>query len=196
MCIAALAVAFLAFSACSNDESSLPDKRKRDLENLSGVYKDAKPYPYGNAFGQRVFNFDNGNWALEFTLGLDPNLDHQVFQFRTHGSYAILDASAVGKNVYNAEFGEDKKFVTLKTEDSQLIEAFGFASCGLTPFVEKDISADGCALWKAVSECPIDHDLLALDDDGRLYFGERPADNDMCSADKRPTSLTPAVTKN
>ncbi|MEL7003590.1 MAG: hypothetical protein AAFN93_12775, partial [Bacteroidota bacterium] len=92
-------------------------------------------------------------------------------------------------------FGEDKKIVTLKTDDSQLIEAFGFSACGLTPFVEKDISVNGCALWKSVADCPADFDLLSLDDKGRLYFGERPADNDMCTEDKRPTALTPPVTK-
>ncbi|NEQ55757.1 MAG: hypothetical protein F6K11_37590, partial [Leptolyngbya sp. SIO3F4] len=150
---------------------------------------------YGDAFGQRVFTFDKGSWTLEFTLGLDPKLDDQVFQFRTYGTYRIVDASNIVENAFNAEFGEDKKFITLKTDDPRLIRAFGFSSCGLTPFVEKDISEDGCSLWKPVSECPTDFDLLSLDENGLLYFGQRPADNDMCSAKKRPTSLTPAVTK-
>jgi len=195
MDLSILFLAVITFFSCSEGGLSPLETIKKDLENLSGTYKDIEPYAYGDAFGQRVFTFDEGNWTLEFTLGLDPNLEDQVFQFRTYGSYTIVDASINVENAYNAEFGEDKKFLTLKTDDPQLIKAFGFANCGLTPFEEKDISENGCSLWKSVSECPIDHDLLSLDKDGLLYFGQRPADNDMCSADKRPTSLTPAVIK-
>ncbi len=186
---------FLTFFSCSNEDLSSPEVMKNDLETLSGTYQDLEPYVYGNAFGQRIFTFENGHWTLEFTLGLDPTLEKQVFQFRTYGSYTIEEASTLVENAYHAAFGEDKKFVTLKTDDPQMIAAFGFADCGLTPFVEKDISASGCASWKSVSACPVDYDLLSLDEDGLLYFGQRPADNDMCSADKRPTSLTPPVTK-
>ncbi|MEL6988273.1 MAG: hypothetical protein AAGK97_10625, partial [Bacteroidota bacterium] len=96
---------------------------------------------------------------------------------------------------YNAEFGEDKKFLTLKTDNAQLIEAFGFGQCGLTPFVEQDISIDGCALWKPVIECPVDFDLLFISKTGQLSFGERPEDNNMCSEELRPTALTPGTTK-
>ena len=194
MNLSILFVALLSMFSCSDDISPI-EQMKKDLENLSGTYQDALPYAYGEAFGQRTFTFDHGKWTLSFILGLDPNLEHQVFQFRTHGSYVITEPSSELKNVYNAEFGEDKKYVTLKTDNPQLIEAFGFSTCGLTPFVEADISVSGCALWKPVSICPVDYDLLSLDKNGLLYFGERPADNDMCSPEKRPTSLTPAVTK-
>lgn len=33
------------------------------------------------------------------------------------------------------------------------------------------------------------------DEKGNLYFGVRPADNNMCTADRRPTALLPAVAK-
>ncbi|MEL6562421.1 MAG: hypothetical protein AAFQ94_29900 [Bacteroidota bacterium] len=195
MNLSAILIMLLSFFACSDDELSKVEQLKSDLENLSGTYQDINPYAYGDAFGQRIFTFDKGKWTLVFTLALDPNLENQVFQFRTYGSYRIGEASEIVENAFNAEFGEDKKFVTLKTDNEQLIEAFGFSSCGLTPFIEKDISENGCSLWKPVSECPVDHDLVSLDENGLLYFGQRPADNDMCSADKRPTSLTPAVSK-
>ena len=195
MSLSILSFTVLAFFCCSDELLSQYEVTKNDLENLSGTYKDIQPYAYGNAFGQRVFTFNKGNWTLEFTLGLDPSLEYQVFQFRTKGSYRIVEASTIVENAYDAEFGEDKKFVTLKTDDPQLIESFGFTECGLTPFVEKDISKNGCSLWKPVSECPIDYDLVSLDQEGLLYFGQRPADNDMCTPEKRPTSLTPAVTK-
>ena len=193
--LALFTLSSLVLLSCKEDDPSPLQDMKVDLENLSGTYMDLQPYAYGEAFGQRVFTFDQGQWTLTFTLGLDPNLEIPVFEFRTHGSYEVLEPSTTVENAFNAVFGEDQKFLTLKTDHPELIEAFGFTSCGLTPQVEKDISLDGCSLWKSVQDCPADYDLLSLDQQGRLYFGVRPADNDMCSVDKRPLALTPAVDK-
>ena len=168
---------------------------KTDLQQLSGTYMDASPYAYGNAFGHRTFTFDKGHWTLQFTLGLDPELNNKVFEFRTLGTYQVLEKSDVVPQAYNALFLEDKKFLTLKTDNPQLIEAFGFSPCHLIKDIEKDISESGCALWAAVEVCNEDHDLLSLDEEGKLYFGVRPEDNNMCSADRRPTALTPGVVK-
>lgn len=190
---AILILATLFFSFCTQKVNPEQDLKSK-LENLSGTYADAKPYSYGQAWGQRIFTFEKGKWTLKFTLALDPEMKMQVFEFRTVGTFTILDKSNLA-DTYNALFLEDKKFITLKTSDANLVNAFGFAPCGLTKDVEMDISANGCSAWKAVSVCNQDHDLLSLDAAGKLYFGERPADNDMCSANKRPTKLTPPVTK-
>ncbi len=173
--------------ACSDEEvPNLETDRKEALQNLSGTYMDKTPYAYGNAFGQRIFTFDKGTWTLRFTLALDPNLEQQVFEFRTFGTYEVLNEFTEVTDAFNALFLEEKKFLTLKTDNPQLIEAFGFSTCNLVKDIEKDISESGCALWAAVEECNQDHDLLSLDKDGLLYFGVRPADNNMCTADRRP----------
>ncbi|MDX1960244.1 MAG: hypothetical protein SFU98_16870 [Leptospiraceae bacterium] len=171
------------------------DETKKNLMNLSGKYSDAKPYNYGKAWGKREFSFENGKWTLFFTLALDPEMKLPVFTFRTLGTFKIEEKSSSVKQAYNALFMEEKKFVTLKTNDKNLIQAFRFAECDLEKDVEKDISEKGCSAWKSVSECPGDYDLLSLDNEGKLYFGERPQDNNMCSPDKRPTKLTPPVSK-
>jgi len=196
MSLSAFIMVLSSLLSCSEDNSfPAHEQMKIDLENLSGTYMDLTPYAYGEAFGQRIFTFDKGTWTLNFTLGLDPNLENKVFEFRTVGTYSVLNPSSVLDNAYNALFLEDKKFLTLKTDDPALIQAFGFSDCGLTPNEEKDISATGCSAWAAVTECNEDHDLLSLDDEGLLYFGVRPPDNNMCTEDKRPTSLTPGVTR-
>jgi hypothetical protein len=168
---------------------------KYQLEHLQGSYSDPAPYNYGKAWGKREFTFDKGKWTLVFTLALDPEMKMQVFKFRTYGTYQLQEKSAKVADTYNAVFYEEKKFVTLKTNDEQLISAFGFSPCDLTVDIEKDISENGCSGWKSVKACPGDYDLLSLDKEGKLYFGERPADNDMCSPEKRPVKLTPAVIK-
>lgn len=163
------------------------------LQRLHGVYASADAESWGGAYGTREFSFDRGRWTLRFTLALDPKMQQPVFEFRTHGRYTVQAASKAVPGAFEALFTEDAKYVTLKTTDAKLAAAFGLAGCGLSPGVERDISVTGCANWKPVAQCAEDHDLLALDTRGGLYFGVRPRDNDMCTADKRPTALLPAV---
>lgn len=168
---------------------------KKELQSLSGTYKSVSVEDWGGGtFGFREFSFNDGEWTLHFILALDPELKNQVFEFRTLGTYKILDKSRSAK-AYEAVFYEDKKYVKLKTDNPDLIAGFGFTNCGLTPNIETDISENGCAIWPSVKDCKEDHDLLALDEKGNLYFGVRPADNNMCTADRRPTALLPAVAK-
>lgn len=185
------AITTLGFAFTTNADKDLKSK----LENLSGTYADLIPYNYGQAFGKRVFTFDKGKWTLDFTLSLDPEMKMQVFKFTTFGTYKVQNKSTKIADTYEAVFFEENKFLTLKTSDENLINAFGFTPCNLAVDVEQDVSVKGCSGWKSVKECPGDYDLLSLDKEGRLYFGTRPQDNDMCSPEKRPTSLTPPVTK-
>jgi len=180
-----LVVITLAACASTDDRAA--------LEGLEGTYADPTPYPYGDAFGQRVFTFEDGRWTLDFVLGLDPALERRVFRFRTFGDYRVVGPSESVDGAWDAVFVEEEKHLTLLTADAGLAEAFGLAACGLAVGVETDVSAEGCALWKPVAECGDDHDLLARTSEGGLRFGVRPADNDMCTADRRPTSLTPPV---
>lgn len=189
--VAIVAVSVTALSFSGNYSNDLKIK----LQNLSGTYADPAPYNYGKAWGKRVFTFRKGRWTLDFTLSLDPEMKAQVFRFRTYGSYKVQENSTTVAGAFNAVFFEEKKFLTLKTSDENLIKAFGFSQCGLVVDAEKDVSVSGCSGWKPVKDCPGDYDLLSLDKEGKLYFGNRPQDNDMCSPDKRPTSLTPPVTK-
>lgn len=188
-----LVFALAIFSvACAQNKTT----EKKALENLNGNYADPQGVDWGQGtFGKREFTFDDGKWSLKFTLAFDPQMENQIFVFRTVGTYSVQDKSKSVDDAYNALFIEDKKFVTLKTDIPDIIQGFGFGNCDLTKDIEKDISKSGCSLWKSVADCSEDHDLLKMDADGKLYFGVRPQDNDMCTEDKRPKSLTPAVVK-
>lgn len=189
-------IAVIAMLATGFIYSNITKSNKKALKNLSGTYADPKGVDWGSGtFGTREFTFDKGKWTLKFILALDPEMKNEVFIFRTVGTYKVLNKSKTVANAYNAVFIEDKKFVTLKTGDPNLIQGFGFAPCNFTKDVEKDISETGCSLWKSVKDCKQDYDLLSLGEDGKLYFGLRPADNDMCTADKRPTKLYVPVMK-
>ena len=162
------------------------------LEGLSGRYASAAPEPWYGGHGLRDFSFGEGRWSLVFTHALDPEMRRPSFAFRTFGPYRVGAPSAAVPGAFEAVFTEERKLVTLLTDDPRVIAAFGFAGCGLRPGVEVDVSERGCAGWRPVAACAEDHDLLALDARG-LHFGVRPRDNDMCTAERRPTALLPPV---
>lgn len=167
---------------------------RAELERLSGTYASTAPEPWYGGYGTRRFTFENGRWSLVFTHALDPAMQRRTFSFRTDGPYRVGAPSTSVAGAFEAVFSEDVKRVTLLTDDPAIIQAFGFASCGLSLNVEVDISAKGCAGWKPVSVCRDDHDLLAVDAAG-LHFGVRPRDNDMCRPERRPTALLMPVVR-
>jgi hypothetical protein len=136
--------------------------------------------------------FRDDQWSLIFTHALDPEMTMRTFQFRTGGAYRVKEPSSVVTGAWNTVFDEDWKHLTLLTGAAEIASAMGMSDCGLTVNLEKDISETGCASWRPVAECGEDHDLLPLTPEG-LRFGVRPADNDMCSAERTPTALLPAV---
>jgi hypothetical protein len=162
------------------------------LESLHGTYVSQSIEEWYGGYGTREFVFSNGTWSLTFIHALDPAMTQRTFQFRTGGAYRIQDEVAAVPGAWHTVFDEDWKHLTLLTPVPEIAAAMGMADCGLTVNLEADISASGCAGWRPVSVCGEDHDLLSLSAEG-LQFGVRPADNDMCTADKLPTALLPAV---
>lgn len=162
------------------------------LQSLTGTYHSPAVEPWYGGFGTREFVFADGKWSLTFIHALDPAMTQRTFQFRTGGAYVVGDASAQVQGAFRTVFDEDWKHLTLLTPVPEIAAAMGMADCGLTVNLEVDISETGCAAWRPVADCGQDHDLLALSAEG-LQFGLRPADNDMCTADKTPAALLPAV---
>jgi hypothetical protein len=160
------------------------------LAGLNGTWASTVPEPWYGGYGTREFVFSGGTWQLIFTHALDRDMTMRTFQFRTGGDYRVGAPGPAGS--YATDFDEDWKHLTVYTTDPGLQKAFGVDQCALTPNLEADISDTGCAAWRAVAVCGTDHDLLKVDGDA-MYFGVRPADNDMCTPDKRPTALLPPI---
>ena len=165
-----------------------------ELQALRGTYVSQSVEDWYGGFGIREFVFRDGRWSLTFTHALDRDLTMRTFQFRTGGAYRVLEPAPAVEGAFHTVFDEDWKHVTLLTDVPEVIAGMGMAECGLTVNLETDISERGCAAWRPVAVCGEDHDVLALSAEG-LHFGVRPADNDMCRADKLPTALLPAVVK-
>lgn len=188
---AALATAALACATVASAQEFLP---RANVDAVTGTYRSAAPEAWYGGYGTREFTFADGHWQLIFTHALDQGMTMRTFQFRTGGPFEIGQGSDVVKGAFHGVFHEDWKHVTLLTENPEIVGAMGMADCGLTYNLEADISATGCAAWRPVESCGQDHDLFAMDANG-VYFGVRPADNDMCTPDKTPTALLPVVAR-
>jgi hypothetical protein len=144
------------------------------------------------------FDIQPRTWALDYVVHGDKACGGKFMTVRIEGPYEVGATAATVPGAREARFGFTKKTVTAHTP-----EAVGFlssaAGCGLqglvqgTPF---DISQTGCATLgqRPVAACSADYDLVKRDGE-RLQFGARPADNDMCSPEKRPQALSPLTVK-
>lgn len=140
------------------------------------------------AFGWREFTISEKEWEIVFTLYFDKEKTMPVFTFRAVGPYEIQGKSGNVEGAYNAIFRFAKKYVTLKTDNQEVIANFGFSACNLEKDQEKDISEAGCSFLVSVDTCAQEYDLVKIDGD-TLSLGARPADGNMCTEDRRPTAL-------
>lgn len=156
-------------------------------QQVNGKWTSLSAENLGNGtFGYRTFDLTPEKWEIRFTLYLDEARTTPVFTFRGNGSYKIEGPSTVVPGASNVVFYFSKKYLTLHTDNADLLKNFGFAGLDLQKDVEKDISAKGASFLPSVQAYGQEYDLLQLKD-GQLYFGMR--SNDMSTPDKRPTKL-------
>jgi hypothetical protein len=141
-----------------------------------------------------AFDIGPSDWALDYVTYGDAACSTPFLTVRIDGPYEIGPPSPVVPGAYEARFGFAHKTVT-----PHGAAAVGFLSslsgCGSgswTDGVAGDVLAAGCPGLgqRPLDACPADYDLVSIE--GRsLRFGSRPADNDMCTPERRPTELSP-----
>jgi hypothetical protein len=148
---------------------------------------------------------DSGAFTLDFTLDADRwSVDYATFgdaacsaPFLTvhiAGPYEITGPSSV-EGASEGRFAFDEKTVTAHAEGAVgFLAGLGEACGGPGTWelgVARDVGAAGCPALgqRAIADCPADYDLVSVTAT-ELRFGARPADNDMCSPERRPTALS------
>jgi hypothetical protein len=158
--------------------------------HVKGIYGSPKAESLGNGtYGTRTITLAGNTWDLHFTLHLDSALTMPVFTFHAKGTYKLEGPSATVVGAQNAVFYFDKKYVTLHTANADITKNFGFAACNLQVGKEQDITDSGCSFLVSKAACGQEYDLLKADGN-QLFLGIRPAQGDMCAAERRPTALS------
>ncbi|MFO0609983.1 MAG: hypothetical protein U0324_42890 [Polyangiales bacterium] len=184
----ALALASL-LSACGAPQTPAPAAPAVDL---AGRWASAC---VPNGSGQHIqlrFAMTARDWSLDYVTYADAACATPFVTAHIEGPYEVTGPSAV------AGAHEGTFRFTRKTLRAHGAAAAGFLSsaqgCGrpVAPDADVDISAEGCAGLgqRPVSACGQDYDLVSVEGDS-LRFGQRPADNDLCTPAHRPAALSP-----
>lgn len=174
---------FSVFAFSCDQNNDVPKLEQKP----SGTWVSENAEDLGNGtFGYREFTFDENSWNLKFSLFLDEAMNKPVIMFRTFGNYEITGDSKLVSGANEATFFMEKKFLTLLTDNEDVITNFGFSNCNLSMNVEKEITNTGCSFFVSNDVCDKEYDLLQLKDN-KLYLGERITD--MCQESGRPKGL-------
>jgi hypothetical protein len=163
--------------------------------DLAGQWvSDCVPNGDGTAFAL-AFDLGSADWSLDYVVHGTESCDFPVLTVHIDGPYELVEPSAVVDGAWDAIFSFDHK--TMEPEVDDLVAALDGAGCGADPWavgVAQDVYADGCPAFGQYpqADCGQDYDLVSLADD-TLRFGLRPADNDLCTPERRPTELSPLV---
>ena len=141
---------------------------------------------HNGSFGFRVFGIKKGTWTVETTIYRDKNMKKPIFVFAAEGPYSIGETYTKIDGANKAQFKFSHKYVTLLTNNFFIKRMLGFQT--LKKGIKTDISEKGISFFKSVAAAPEEFDVVKIEN-GMLYLGARPKDNDLGSEAKRPTAL-------
>jgi hypothetical protein len=176
-----------ALGACTDDPAGEP------ALDLAGRWQSACVDP-GNGQALRLrFDLTAATWGLDYESFGDAGCAAPTLTVHIEGPYDVTGASAAVADAYEARFGFTRKTVTPRSDGAAAFLAQACGGGSFTAGAATDISA-GCAGlgMYPIASCAADYDLVARTGD-HLQFGARPADNDMCTEDRRPTALSPIL---
>ncbi len=145
----------------------------------------------GTLYRSITFDFNGDQWTIAVTMHAEQTCAVKLFGFRFTGPVALGAASSTVRGATEGTFGYQQTFFTAYAEP--FVQAFNAAKCADGSFklgIEQDTSLTGCLGQPSVKDYPREYDLVKLED-GKLYFGLRPADNNMGTPERRPTMLSP-----
>jgi hypothetical protein len=162
---------------------------------LIGAWKgDCQPMGQGQSFSL-AFDIEPTTWALDYVVYGDAACGAAFVTVHIAGPYEIGGPSAAAAGAFEARFGFAAKTITPANDDAAAF--LGSASaCGGGSWAAgeaTDMLAGGCAGLGQypAAQCAADYDIVSVVGD-ELRFGARPADNNMCTPDRRPASLSAA----
>lgn len=184
----AVALAALSAAACGGAKTAV---KPQDLAGRwDSATCEASPNGDGtNSYLQRRFQLTETAWTLNLDVFGDAQCQMKLFTARLVGPYTLERDSEKVAGATEGNFGFGERYLTPHAQP--LADAFAQSGCGSgTWTVGTEQSVPGaCLFFKALADCGTDHDLVKVDGD-KLFFGQRPADGDMCTPDKRPQALT------
>lgn len=144
----------------------------------------------GDTVLKLTFDMSATDWKLDYATFGDADCKVPFLNVRIEGDYQLVAPSPKAQGGWDARFGFTKKTIKAQMPAASdfLASAKGCGTGSYAVGTEVDVSASGCVGLgqRPLAACKQDFDLVFLEGD-TLSFGDRPADNDMCTEAKRPT---------
>jgi hypothetical protein len=185
------AVVLLATPALAQEKKAAAKEAK---PNIVGTWKstcESVPNGQGGTMNfTRTFKNTAKTWSIDFTVYGDAACTQKFFTADISGPYTLGKASEKVAGATEGEFLITKRTVTPHNDAAvQMITQ----ACGVKDLKAgkaKDLTKEGCAGlgMHPTATCKGEHDLVKLDGKN-LFFGERPADGNLCTPEKRPAAL-------
>lgn len=150
-----------------------------------------------DGFAKMEFDIQPATWALDFSFYGDDACASRLGTVHVDGPYALEGPSTVLPGAFDARFDFATRTVTPHVDG--FIAFLQSMSCGKAPYgvgKTQDILDAGCPAmgFQPKASCASDYDVVFVNG-STLQFGQRPADNNMCSPDKRPKALGPVLSR-
>lgn len=130
-------------------------------------------------------------YTMNVSLFLDPACSTK---FVTLGEKATYVVRATARPDGASELDVTRSAMTMTAHHPAALPMLDNGKCGAPPWSvaqTQDVYAGGCGVagFAPAAVCTKDFDLLKVSGD-RFSFGKRPADNDLCTQEKRPSELS------
>lgn len=138
-----------------------------------------------------AFAGKDDSYALDVSLFLDPACTMKFVTLAEKATYVIRPTS---RSDGASELDVTRTAMTMTAEHPASLAMLDNGKCGTGPWSlgqTQDVYAGGCGVagFAPAAVCNKDFDLVKLSTD-RFSFGKRPADNDLCTPQKRPAELS------
>jgi len=162
--------------------------------DLAGTWKSAcESVPNGQGGTMnftRTFKNTAKTWSIDFVVYEDTACTKKFFTAEIAGPYALGKPSAKVPGATEGEFLIASRKLTPASPDAAQMLSNACGGLDWEAGKAKDILKDGCKNlgMHPAATCKGENDLVKVDGKD-LFFGQRPADGDLCTPAKRPTAL-------
>ena len=199
--VAAAALVALALAGCPGGQTKPDNALAATTPPIVGAWA-SSCFGVANedgtdGFAQLVFDMKPTTWALDYTMFSDDACSARLGTFHIDGPWVVERPSTTLPGAFEARFDFATRTVTPHVDG--YIAFLQSMACGQPPYAvgtPQDVLAAGCPAlgFQPVAACPSDYDLVFVNG-STLQFGARPADNNMCTPDRRPTALGAPLTE-
>ena len=190
-----IAIASLVASAAcgAGSDTPPPSPPTSGAPDLAGHWRSSCVPTNGTQSVTLDFRNTASTWALDYVTYADMTCATPFVTAHIEGPYTVTGTSATVAGAWEARLAFDRKQVTPASAAAAgfLASAAGCGRAGFSAATPTDVLELGCPGLGQLprSTCAADYDLVSIGADG-LRFGDRPKDNDLCTAGKRPAKLS------